>query len=553
MAYIYGNAAQGGASSRRKDVLLRLVLPLLFVLVLACVALYAFRQQQHWLTAIFAVFFVASVLRFEELGLTVSHYLSHSQTNARAGQVVAKALEELPNEYHVFHDLHFDGGRIDHGVIGPNGLFLIRTSSHLGNISASGESLRLNGWPFLMDVLTGCWNQTQKLTRHLGLHYTAGVRPCPVLCFSRASVGIMGPVRGALVVEAGNLAEAILAHDGDLTTDKMTLLVDKFAELVGVGTENPVCTRHDAPTSTGPQNTAPKPNLPACAKCGHKATPLEFELFPGECPKCGRLYGAAREEPETPQSAASRNSIWRPGTPQLVMAALLVAAGAGYLAYTRGVTDFRHDPAPPSAPAPDQVFAAPAASALPPGQDVDAANRTTPAGPAADTAEQSATAGQSAESQAPAAASQDAAMLHPDSPLDAPAEEPVPVRDGPQAAAGPTADMAANATAVTDAPVPDAAPANATTRAAQTPPPADAPAAKAADPFDQGRLVITSARPVTVWFKNQQTFKEFGPYEIGGKKDILLPKGFYSVVYLENGKRRQTTMSFLSDHGQLDF
>ena len=65
--------------------------------------------------------------------------------------------------------------------------------------------------------------------------------------------------------------------------------------------------------------------------------------------------------------------------------------------------------------------------------------------------------------------------------------------------------------------------------------------------------MVTASRPVILWFTNQQTFKEFGPYVVSGKKDILLPKGFYSVVYLENGKHRQTTMSFLSDHGQLDF
>lgn len=561
MAYIHGCAAQGSARSRRKDILLRLVLPLLFVLVLAGVALYAFRQQQHWLTAIFAVFFVASVLRFEELGLTVSHYLSHSQTSARAGQVVAKALEELPNEYHVFHDLHFDGGHIDHAVIGPNGIFPIRTSSHLGNISASGESLRLNGWPFLMDMLSGCWNQTQKLTRHLGLHYSAGVRPCPVLCFSRASVGIMGPVRGALVVEAGNLAEAILAHDGALPADKMTPLIDAFAELVSVRTANPVRSRDDSPAFTGAQIPTPQNDLPCCAKCGHQATPLEFDLFPGECPKCGRLYGAAREQSEKPQGDAPGQSAWKPGIPQLVMAALLVAAGAGYLVYSQGVTAPPQDPAPPKAaghePPPPVVPALPsAAPALPDGQTAPvlpggqaAPDRTAQSGPAAPPAEAPA-AEQAAASQVPGDATPGEAR--PQSPANATNAEtaPAPVQDSTQAAVEPKADTAANATGAAPN---EPAPANATNRAAQTPAPPDAPSTKAADPFDQGKLVITAARPVTVWFKNQQSYREFGPYEISGKKNILLPKGFYSVVYLENGKRRQTTMSFLSDQGQLDF
>ena len=86
-------------------------------------------------------------------------------------------------------------------------------------------------------------------------------------------------------------------------------------------------------------------------------------------------------------------------------------------------------------------------------------------------------------------------------------------------------------------------------RAAKSPP------QSTKESFDQGRLVVTTSRPLILWFINQQTYKEFGPFELKGKsvRDIVLPKGFYSVVYLESGKRRHTTMSFLSDQGQLDF
>ena len=76
-----------------------------------------------------------------------------------------------------------------------------------------------------------------------------------------------------------------------------------------------------------------------------------------------------------------------------------------------------------------------------------------------------------------------------------------------------------------------------------------------ADSFAQGRLCVTASRSLTLWLRHQQTCKEFGPYEIraGKVNEIMLPKGFYNVVDLENGKRRQTTMSFLSDQGQLEF
>ncbi len=537
MAYIYGNAAKSSttrASARRKDILLRLALPLLFVLTLAGVALYAFRQEQYWLTGIFAIFFVASILRFEELGLTLSHHLSQSQTSARTGQVVARALEHLPNEYHVFHDLHFEGNRIDHAVIGPNGLFLISTSSHLGNISASGESLRLNGWPFLMDLLTGCWNRTQKLTIHLDLQYSGGLRPCPVLCFSRASVGIMGPVRGALVVEAGNLVQAILAYEDSLLSDRMFLLIDKISELVSVKTQNPLSTQDQAQTSLAQSQTIPaKPNLPVCTKCNHQATVLEFELFPGECPKCGRLYSFVPDESEATPEEPSKQSAWKPSLPQLAMTALLVAGGAGYLAYSQGLVEKWQSVTPVRTTAPSKA-ALPARTDAPP---VPPASVTSAIGNASQAA---------APSQPDTVAQQSVFKTNAtDAEPAFQAAESSPPKES-QAGAADNATLAASDDTLKDTPPTNASAPVAKVKATTT-------TTKSADPFDQGKLVVTSDRPVTLWFKNQQTFKEFGPFEIGSKKDILLPKGFYSVVYLENGKRRHTTMSFLSDHGQLDF
>lgn len=544
MAYIYGSAAQGHVRSRRKDILLRLVLPLLFVLALAGVALYAFRQEQYWLTAIFAVFFVASVLRFEELGLTISHYLSHSQTNARAGQVVAKALEQLPSEYHVFHDLKFDGGHIDHAVIGPNGVFLIRTSSHLGNISASGESLRLNGWPFLLDMLTGCWNQTQKLARHLGLQYAGGLRPCPVLCFSRASVGIMGPVRGALVVEAGNLVQAILTHEDALLSDKMVQLIEKFAELVSVKTKNPVCTT-DESRIPADQPFPAKPNLPVCAKCDHQATLQEFELFPGECPKCGRLYSFVPDESEDALKTRRLKSAWRPTIPQLAMTALLIAGCAGFLAYRQGfLTLNEFSVTGPSQTHPVSAAPEPAASnastpsKAQPGTKIEPAAPTQaaedaplPAAQAADTAEPPAPEAQTgALATTPAKGDENSTDL-------AGAPDNATVHGG--------GSRNSTLAKVEGAPVPKTA---STAKTA-------AGASKAPESFAQGILSVTASRPLTLWLRHQQTYKEFGPYEIGtgGVSEITLPKGFYNVVYLENGRRRQTTMSFLSDQGRLDF
>ena len=55
MAHIHGSAVHSSItrdSARRKDILLRLVLPLLFVLMLAAAGLYAFKHDQPWITEI---------------------------------------------------------------------------------------------------------------------------------------------------------------------------------------------------------------------------------------------------------------------------------------------------------------------------------------------------------------------------------------------------------------------------------------------------------------------------------------------------------------------
>jgi len=55
---------------------------------------------------------------------------------------------------------------------------------------------------------------------------------------------------------------------------------------------------------------------------------------------------------------------------------------------------------------------------------------------------------------------------------------------------------------------------------------------------------------------NDQTSKRFGPYRNQTPprpSDIVLPKGCYSVVLVDNGRRRQTTVSFLGDTGRLEF
>ena len=409
-------------------------------------------------------------------------------------------------------------------------------------------------------MLTHCWNQTQKLTKHMDLQYTGGVHPCPVLCFSRASVGITGPVRAALVVEAGNLVQAILAHDDPLPADKIHVLIEKLSALVSAQTGAPLCAADGLQTESKQPRPQPNSNRPICTRCGHQPSLEEFELFPGECPKCGRLYSFIPDESEAAPADQPHKILWKPSIPQLAVTVLLIAGCTGYIAHRQGLLRMEHmfiqtgqtagaEPEASVAPAPTARTAAdsPAPVAV---QPKNSGNHTNPA----------------LKDISPSVEASRAHMIEdePASPVfsqsnDDAASTPEP---GPETNSSATtaAHMDVNATPPdTDAhsgeKQQDAPSSTATLPKPESEVAVNSPPQSTKESFDQGRLVVTSPRPLILWFKNQHTYKEFGPFEIRGKsmRDIVLPKGFYSVVYLDSGKRRHTTMSFLSDQGQLDF
>jgi len=386
------------------------------------------------------------------------------------------------------------------------------------------------------------------------------VRPCPVLCFSRASVGITGPVRAALVVEARNLVQAILAHDDPLPLDKIHVLIEKLSALVSAPTGPPLCTTGGLQTESKQPRPQPNSNRPICTRCGHQPSLEEFELFPGECPKCGRLYSFIPDESEAVPADQPHKSLWKPSIPQLAVTVLLIAGCTGYIAHRQGLIRMEHM----------FIQTGPTADAEPEGSKAPAAAVRNAADSPAPVAVQSKNddnhTSRALKDITPSAQASGADTIEgePASPVfsqsnDDAASTP---ESRPETSSSATAatHMDANATSPDtdahsaennqDAPPSTAMLAKPEPKAAVTSPPQSTK-----ESFDQGRLIVTSPRPLILWFKNQQTYKEFGPFEIKGKsvRDIVLPKGFYSVVYLESGKRRHTTMSFLSAQGQLDF
>lgn len=68
---------------------------------------------------------------------------------AAAGEAaVGVILDDLPEEFHVIHDLTTPHGNLDHVVVGPTGVFIIDTKSWRGVVAADGNGeLLCNGNP----------------------------------------------------------------------------------------------------------------------------------------------------------------------------------------------------------------------------------------------------------------------------------------------------------------------------------------------------------------------------------------------------------------------
>ena len=532
MAYIYGSQGRDDIAATctgRKDILLRIALPLLFLFALASAGLHAFLHGSYIITAFFAVFFVFLLLRFEELGLTLALRLSGAEAAARANRIAARTLRLLPEGYHVFHGLEFDGVRIDHAVVGPGGFFLITDRANIGRITEVRESLRLNGWPFLGDLIGRSWRQSRALLRRLDLENSGSVQVCPVLCFSRGSVETGRLVRGVMIAQASALVRMILEHESPLSSEKVMQLTDKLAPLVRFRTADVEATHLDARDGMDDDLSDATTPRPACSKCRHTPSDLEAALFPDECPRCGRLYAPGNTaEPSLP-------ALPRTSTTAVATVCVIVAAGSSLLAYQAGLFD-------QDRPAPNQA-AAVADNATLETAEVALAPAAPTATPPLTTRSSSAT---QVADKAPGPA--EAQVQEPGSQLPQ-ASDPVQGddTDAQESHASPSPSEPDREPAAND-PIGDAnATAGTQTQAAPAEPKRLNPA--------EGILTIVTARTTTLVLTNDQTSKRFGPYETKPRKalDIVLPKGCYSVVLVDNGRRRQTTVSFLGDTGRLEF
>jgi len=313
MAQVFGSAGKSAfamGDTRYKDLISRIVLPMLSFLLLIPVGYYLFTRGHFVWGALVAITYVFCIKSLEEAGLKLKKRVTDADTGAKAEQAVAEALESLPDDYYVFHDLEFPGFNIDHVVLGPNGIFLVETKSQKGNITQEHDVLLRNGRKFFKDFLKQCWRQTYSLRDHLGAEKLRGLSIKPILCFAQGFVEIRGPVRGVDVLNVGFLRPHILSQRGCVPIQTR----DQIIPLLAAAVSN--------------QTAQPSPVVPqsqtggiVCPKCFHERTQNDdLHFSAGECPKCGAIY--ARAQTNTHESHPSAETTKTKKLPPFVIALL---------------------------------------------------------------------------------------------------------------------------------------------------------------------------------------------------------------------------------------
>ncbi len=114
---------------------------------------------------------------------------------ARGEEAVARALDRLPADWHVFHGVAFDhtplssggGADIDHVVVAPQAIFVIETKNWSGEVTAAHNTLLCDGQPPDRDPLEQVKTATGRLRHQLAAatgDETVGEQPViPILCF----------------------------------------------------------------------------------------------------------------------------------------------------------------------------------------------------------------------------------------------------------------------------------------------------------------------------------------------------------------------------------
>jgi len=140
---------------------------------------------------------------------------------ARGEESVARTLNRLPANWHVFHGVEAralaagGGADIDHVVVGPKAIFAIETKNWSGRITAEDNTILCDGEPPDRDPLEQVRNAAASLREQLQAAGTPPPPVIPILCFcgNARPTGLAG-LAGVMICNEDQLCAIMQNHQG---------------------------------------------------------------------------------------------------------------------------------------------------------------------------------------------------------------------------------------------------------------------------------------------------------------------------------------------------
>jgi hypothetical protein len=216
MAYVHGKAG-AGTYHKGDRLMLRALVPLL---TLGILTYSVFRSGIRTINLVSAAAGgIAVVLGFWCVREVLSLEAAADRYYGGAGGEydVGAVLSRLPQEFHLFNDVGFYAGDVDHIVVGPTGVFVVETKNHSGTISLKDGCLCRNGKLLDRDFVHQATAEAMYVKGLLNPQVQCHVRPLVV--FTRAKVRVLTAVGGVRIVALSSLIDTIVSREPSLSPE----------------------------------------------------------------------------------------------------------------------------------------------------------------------------------------------------------------------------------------------------------------------------------------------------------------------------------------------